>query len=315
LKTVPKISVIIPNYNHALFLKKRIETVFNQTFQDFEIIILDDCSSDDSKEIIEEYRKHRQVSHIVYNKENSGSTFKQWEKGIELAKGEFIWIAESDDWADTSFLEKLIPVVDYNELTGLVYCQSYDVNEKGDIIESRITWTNYFEENIWKDNFCIKGKTFLKYLYNRNVIPNVSACLIRKSCIKDVVNSNNFSENLKICGDWFTWLLISNNENIYISFLNEHLNYFRALDQSTRNHKKKKDRLARIREEAIIFNSGKFEIETSIFNQKNKDLKDRWISIFLREKFSYSFFSICPLTGIRKLDLLKEYLNKKSNSK
>jgi hypothetical protein len=130
-----------------------------------------------------------------------------------------------------------------------------------------------------------------------------------------VVNSNNFSENLKICGDWFTWLLISNNENIYISFLNEHLNYFRALDQSTRNHKKKKDRLARIREEAIIFNSGKFEIETSIFNQKNKDLKDRWISIFLREKFSYSFFSICPLTGIRKLDLLKEYLNKKSNSK
>lgn len=315
MKTNPKISVIIPNYNHAPFLKQRIESVLNQTFQGFEIIILDDYSSDNSKEIIEEYRNHLQVSHIVYNKENSGSTFKQWKKGIELARGKFVWIAESDDWADTDFLKKLVPLIRYDELTALAYCQTYDVDEKGNIIESRINWTNYFEENIWKDSFCIKGKRFLKYLYHRNVIPNVSACLIRKSCIEEVLNSNNFSENLKICGDWFIWLLISSQENIDISFLNEHLNYFRASDQSTRNHKKKKDRLTRIREEAFIFNSRKFEIAPDIFNQKNKDLIDRWISLFIREKFSYSFFSICQLTGLRKLDLLKEYFNKKSNSK
>jgi glycosyltransferase involved in cell wall biosynthesis len=82
-----QVSVILPNYNHAVFLQKRIDSIFNQSFTDFELIILYDFSTDNSKEIIEQYREHPHVSHIVYNTENSGSTFKQWGKGIELAKG------------------------------------------------------------------------------------------------------------------------------------------------------------------------------------------------------------------------------------
>lgn len=73
----PLISVIIPNYNHALFLKQRIDTVLNQTFQDFEVIILDDCSTDSSREIIEQYRGHSKISNIIFNDKNSGGVFKQ----------------------------------------------------------------------------------------------------------------------------------------------------------------------------------------------------------------------------------------------
>src|SRR6187549_2432119 len=96
------VSVIIPNYNHAKFLRQRLESVLNQSFRDFEVIILDDCSTDESFQVIEDYRAHPKVSHIVFNKENTGSTFIQWKKGIELAKGEWIWIAESDDWCELS---------------------------------------------------------------------------------------------------------------------------------------------------------------------------------------------------------------------
>ena len=95
-----KVSIIVPNYNHEKYLDERIQSILNQTYQDFEIIILDDCSTDNSKFVIEKFRNNEHVSHIVYNEQNSGSTFKQWERGFELAKGELIWIAESDDSCD-----------------------------------------------------------------------------------------------------------------------------------------------------------------------------------------------------------------------
>ena len=101
----PLVSVIIPNYNHAVYLDERIKSVLNQTYQNFELIILDDCSPDNgaSMAIIEKYRNNPHISHIVYNDVNSGSTFKQWHKGLELAKGDLIWIAESDDNCEKSF--------------------------------------------------------------------------------------------------------------------------------------------------------------------------------------------------------------------
>ena len=96
----PLVSVIVPNYCHSMYLDERILSILNQTYNNFELIILDDCSPDNgaSKSVIEKYRDNSHISQIIFNEKNSGSTFKQWEKGINLAKGEFIWIAESDDY-------------------------------------------------------------------------------------------------------------------------------------------------------------------------------------------------------------------------
>ena len=93
----PLVSVIVPNYNYARYMDERMQSILNQTYQNFEIIILDDCSTDNSRKVIEKYRGNPHVVAIVYNKENSGSTFKQWNKGFSIAKGELIWIAEADD--------------------------------------------------------------------------------------------------------------------------------------------------------------------------------------------------------------------------
>ena len=101
LSMKPSVSVIIPNYNHARYLRERIDSVLNQRFQDYEIILLDDNSTDESPTIIQSYASAPHVTHIEINEQNSGSPFAQWDKGISLAAGEFIWIAESDDVADT----------------------------------------------------------------------------------------------------------------------------------------------------------------------------------------------------------------------
>ena len=101
----PKISIIVPNYNYAYFLDKRIESILKQTYTDYEIILLDDASSDDSVKVLEKYKNNPHVSQIVVNEQNTGSPFKQWMKGILLAKGEWIWIAEADDLCEPTFLE------------------------------------------------------------------------------------------------------------------------------------------------------------------------------------------------------------------
>lgn len=122
------LTVIIPSYNHGYFLKQRIDSVLNQIFQDFELIILDDCSTDNSKEIIEMYRGNEKITQIIYNDANSGSTFLQWKKGIELAKGEYKWIAESDDYSHPQFLETVLKNFSEKRCS-VVYCQSDRVDE------------------------------------------------------------------------------------------------------------------------------------------------------------------------------------------
>ena len=119
-----KVSVIIPNYNHASFLEKRINSVLNQTYKNFEVLLLDDCSTDASREILEKYKSHKRIKKIILNDTNSGSTFKQWQLGLEHASGEYIWIAESDDYSDITFIEKMVKNISKSKNIGLAYCQS-----------------------------------------------------------------------------------------------------------------------------------------------------------------------------------------------
>ena len=139
-----QVSVIIPNFNHAAYLQKRIDSVLSQTYQNFEVIILDDCSTDNSTEIINQYKNHPKVAHIVFNKENSGSTFKQWEKGVALAKAEYIWIAESDDYADKNFLESAMQRLNSNKSTGLYFSDYYSINANSNVIKSNNIYSSAF---------------------------------------------------------------------------------------------------------------------------------------------------------------------------
>ena len=126
--TSPKVSVIVPNFNHARFLRKRIDSVLRQTYQDFELILLDDCSTDESRSILSDYAGDPRVR-IDFNEKNSGSTFKQWNKGVRLARGEYVWIAESDDYAGERLLEKLVAILATEPTVTLAYCRSNRILE------------------------------------------------------------------------------------------------------------------------------------------------------------------------------------------
>ncbi|HWI86885.1 MAG TPA: glycosyltransferase family A protein, partial [Sphingomonas sp.] len=99
---MPRVSVIVPNYNHARFLSKRLDSILAQTFADYELLILDDKSTDDSLAVIEPYLDGVRVR-LECNSVNSGGPYRQWNKGLALTSGDYVWIAESDDYADPSF--------------------------------------------------------------------------------------------------------------------------------------------------------------------------------------------------------------------
>ena len=188
------VSVIVPNYNHEAYLSQRLDSILNQSYQNFEVIILDYCSTDNSRNVIEQYRTNSKVSHIVYNTVNSGTTFKQWEMGINLSKGTYIWIAESDDWCEPTLLENLVAAIENTPNCTLAYCQSLMINE-----DERIIYHSHHSKLVE----AIDGKQFVSnYMIERNAVFNASMAVFKKSCFYQV-----FSEylNYKFCGDWLFW--------------------------------------------------------------------------------------------------------------
>jgi glycosyltransferase involved in cell wall biosynthesis len=228
---MPKVTVIIPNYNHARFLEERIHSVLNQTYQDFEVLYLDDASTDNSNQVFAQFVDNKRIR-AIYNPVNSGSPFKQWNKGIREAKGEYVWIAESDDSADERLLAKLVAQLDQHPTVGIAYCQSLNVDESNNILSSRENWTADLDEQRWKKDFVNNGKDECsRYLIRKNTIPNASAVLIRRTIYQRVGGAD---ENMKICGDWMMWgkiLLVSD-----IAFVAEPLNRYRSHHNTVRNN-------------------------------------------------------------------------------
>ncbi|RYE18703.1 MAG: NAD-dependent epimerase/dehydratase family protein [Sphingobacteriaceae bacterium] len=228
---VPKVTVIIPNYNHSPYLPKRIESVLNQIYTDFEVILLDDCSPDNSREIIASYAAKDGRINVVLNEYNSGSTFKQWNKGIGLAKGKYIWIAESDDYADVSFLKTLVAELEKDERVGVAYCDSWDINEENVVISNRDSFYSNLDAILWKNNFVLEGKSLLSdFMSYRNIIPNASAAVIRKSVLTEVGSAD---ETFRLNGDWVFWAKILAVS--YVAFVSEKLNYFRQHTNNVRS--------------------------------------------------------------------------------
>ncbi|ALW87115.1 hypothetical protein AUC43_19765 [Hymenobacter sedentarius] len=207
----PLVSVIIPNYNHAPYLHQRIQSVLEQTYPHFEVILLDDCSTDDSAAVLDSYRGHEKVSHVVINEQNSGTTFKQWARGIALAQGEWVWIAESDDWCEPTLLQNLVDGIQPN--TSLAFCQSVTVRD------NEVLWTSQP-----KALACTRpGPGFVQEnMLRNNVIFNSSMCIFRKANYYAI--GSEFT-SYRFCGDWLFWIALAQHGDVYES--GRFLNYFR----------------------------------------------------------------------------------------
>jgi glycosyltransferase involved in cell wall biosynthesis len=198
----PKVSVIVPNYNHAPYLSERLDSILDQTYNDLELIIIDDASTDESHRILTRYYSKPRVQ-IIVNNRNSGAAFPQWNRGIARAKGDYVWIAESDDSAHPRFLETLVPLLDENSQIGLAYCQSRLINREGIGIGDSLNWTIDLDPERWKSDFVNDGRDEIRnYLIYKNTIPNASAVVARRSVLNRTLPVDI---SFKLCGDWMHW--------------------------------------------------------------------------------------------------------------
>ena len=206
----PTVSVVIPNYNYASYLRERIESVLNQTYQDFELILLDDASKDNSVEILQNYSSNIHVSQVVVNEKNTGSPFKQWMKGIQMAKGEWIWIAEADDLAEPEFLQRCMEQAEANPNVSVCYAGSNHIDSEGKVIEPHADyWSADTDGNIC----CIDGDIFVQHkLFWHCCIMNASGAIFRKENALKLQNSPLLQ--MRYSGDWMFWTQMAMQGNV-----------------------------------------------------------------------------------------------------
>ena len=217
------VSVIVPNYNHAQYLDIRLKSILAQTYTDLEIIILDDNSIDNSKEIIKRYEKDVHISHIICNKTNSGSPFIQWNRGFQYAKGDLIWIAESDDCCEPTFLENVVAEFERNSNLSFAFSRSIKIDEngnKGNILQP-----------MFASDVRLNGKEFnMKFLIWGNKVWNASSVVFRKS---NALTVNKQYMDFRGAGDWLFWIEMAEKGGVAV--ISEPLNYYRIYSKNTTN--------------------------------------------------------------------------------
>lgn len=186
------VSVIIPTYNQPGFLVQAIESVLKQTYKNYEIIVIDDGSTDNTKEILDSYIKNRKIKYVYQNNKRQAAARNT---GILNSKGEFIAFLDHDDLWLPKKLELQVPLFKDKEVA-LVYTNSEDINSKGKTIKKR--------------NLKYCGGYIFKDLLKRHFITN-SSVIIRKECLR---KTGLFREDLYGADDIHLWLRISHNFKI-----------------------------------------------------------------------------------------------------
>ena len=223
----PKVSIIFTSYNHKHFLKQAIDSLLSQTFKDFELIIVDDCSTDGSQDILKSFNDPR--IRLYLNKKNSGSYVTSSNYGASIASAPYIIFSQCDDWAEPIQLEKLVGIMDNHDV-GVVFSSSNLVDEKGRFISNDF----YCREKSFKKkcyvNAYIRKDEMSRFLTMACVIPNLSAALIRRDLYE---KEGGLSSDFLVLADWDFWLRMTNHCDFY--YIREPLNNFRQHKTTIRN--------------------------------------------------------------------------------
>lgn len=126
----PRVSVVMPVYNGERYLPEAVESVLHQTFDDFEFIIVDDCSTDDTKAILESYRDSRIVH--IRNRENLGLT-RSLNLALDAARGEYIARMDADDFSLSSRFARQVEFLDANPQVGVVGSAVREIGVDGNV--------------------------------------------------------------------------------------------------------------------------------------------------------------------------------------
>lgn len=226
---MPKVSVIVPNYNYAPYLPQRMRTILAQTLDDVEVIYLDDGSTDESPEVVAEFAGDPRVC-VLRNETNSGNPFVQWNRGLRLCRGQYVWIAEADDYADPRLLERLTGVLDAHPRVDVAYCQSWLVDEHGTVLGTNAPYTAALDAERWTRDYIGDGREECRrWLVLMNTIPNASAVVFRRAAAE---HAGGADESYRLAGDWQFWAKLLTRGDV--AFVHEPLNYYRRHPRTVR---------------------------------------------------------------------------------
>lgn len=286
----PKVTVIVPNYNHEPYLRRRLDSIYSQTYRNIEVVLMDDCSSDGSRSIMQQYADaYPEITRTLFNEANSGGVFRQWGKGLQAARGDLVWIAESDDYCDERFLEVLVRSFD-DEAVMLAYGHCAFVRKDGtpmadefriylSDLDSPARWNGPYKETAHREVSVALGI--------KNTIPNASGVVFRRPVDMPLLEQP-WWQSMKVAGDWVFYLHVMRGGRI--AFDPAAVNYFRRYEGSTAEVTYKKETFYRevgmaCREVAGLYNVPRAVLERCRdgywkFYEKmiggNRDEFDRW---------------------------------------
>lgn len=286
----PLVSVIVPNYNHAEYLTQRLESIYAQSYDNFEVLLLDDCSSDDSRKVLEDFAaRYPERTQLLFNETNSGGVFRQWEKGLAAARGDLIWIAESDDWASENFLEALVPFF-RNEALQLAYARSVFMDGAGEKqIWSMEEYLNEYSPERWSKPWIATGPEIVRDVFSMtNIVPNVSSALFRRIDRLDALEIDEW-RGMRTCGDWMFYLNILRGG--MMAYSTEAQNYYRIHDRNTSVSSHKADQFYREHESVAKCLRRHYRVPARNLDRMTANLRHHWK--ITRDDYSDAAFRDC----------------------
>lgn len=227
--TIPGlVSLVVASYNHAEYLVRRMESLIHQTYPHIEILVIEDCSQDNSLEVLHKYESHPLVRLIV--REQNGGWVTVSNQGIELSKGEFVLFANCDDDCAPQMVERLVKAMQAHPTAGIAFCRSLLVDENGQVIgDDFVIRERVFRQKCATDTL-ISGAQMGRFLLHSCVIPNLSAALIRKKCFEA---AGALSAEYRVCSDWDLFFRIAAGYDA--AYVAQPLNKFRQHQTTVRS--------------------------------------------------------------------------------
>lgn len=203
-ESAPKVSVILSSYNQGKYVAQSIQSVLNQTFTDFELLIFDDGSTDNSQEIIKSFSDDR-IKLFLYEK-NRGP-FEAIKEPLQVARGKYIAIHHSDDVWKSTKLEKQVDFLEKNPDYAVCFSQVDFIDESGEIYDLP-------ETHPYKTVFSQKNRSREEWL--NHLFWNMSSFCNPSALIVNDKNYYIFNPSLFQLSDYFMWLNVCKQKNIYI---------------------------------------------------------------------------------------------------
>lgn len=272
---IPKVTVYITSYNYGGYVDEAIQSVLNQTYQDFELLVFDDGSTDNTRKILKKYEKHPKIGKIVYQK-NIGLP-RTCNKALKLAKGKYIMRLDADDFLDENALLVMSSVLDSRPEIGLVYPDYYEIDEKGEVISI------VRRKKIGKEDKILD-------------LPALGACtMIRKKCLEEI---GGYSDDTKCQDNYDLWIKFIQKFKPYN--VNLPLFYYRKHHRSLTTDSKK-----------IL--STRRHLKQRFIENNHKKKKPKTI-VIIPTRGEIGVYPKLPLKGIGGKSLISYAINAASNA-